>query len=422
MAPTGFSRPLRSSELDRARAEMERALWAEVNPLYMHGLDAAGFVPVLGPGWEPGFVGGRGLVQAARMTWTAAELVRRRGREGSRFAAHASHGVRTIRDRFWDPEYGGVFWRVRAEGGPDEESRGRKHLYGGAFAVYGLANAAEVLGDAGAGDLAFELFAWLERCGRDDEHGGYFECLTREGAVLARGDEDAERPGDDIPRPAWCKSMNAHLHMLEALTALYRVRPDGRVSARIRELMGLFFDRVVRAEGGAYQYFSRSWVPRDGETSYGHDVEIGYLMVEAAEVAWPERLDDAWRLARGLLEHALRWGFDHGGGGLYAEGPAGEPATDRTKVWWAQAEMINACSMMDARYGGDTGIYRDAMLRNWEFCRDHMIDWERGGWRWSADEVGRPMGPVDKANGWKTAYHTARAMMNTVDRLGREEA
>lgn len=422
MGQTRFSQRLPSPDLGFVRAEMERALWGEVLPLYERGLDREGFVAVLGEDWCPGAMGERGIVQAARMTWTAAELVRRRGPAAAAFREHAVHGVRTIRDKFLDPEHGGVFWRVRPGGGATEASRGRKHLYGVAFAIYGLANAADVLGDAEAGGLAFRLFDWLERYAPDMDCGGYFECFARDGRVLGEGDEEAERPGDDIPRPAWCKSMNAQLHAMEALTALVRLRRDPRVVERLRALIEIFFERVVDASGWAHQYFSRTWEPRRGETSYGHDVEIGYLLVESVEAVWPERSEQAWLVARAMVDHSLRWGFDHERGGLFSEGPAGRPATDRTKVWWAQAEMINACSMLDARCGVETAVYRDAMLRNWAFCREWMVDWERGGWRWSVEAAGVPVGTTDKATPWKTAYHTARAMMSTTDRLaGAEE-
>jgi len=41
------------------------------------------------------------------------------------------------------------------------------------------------------------------------------------------------------------KSMNNHLHLLEAYTNLYRVWKDQRVEQRLRELIALFEQRIL---------------------------------------------------------------------------------------------------------------------------------------------------------------------------------
>lgn len=426
---------------------MERALWGEVIPLYTHGLDAGGFVTRLDGRWRP--VGGgsaRRVVQAARMVWTAAELVRRRpaagdgwdgpGGMGVDLRAAVAHGTRTLLDRFVAREGGGLLWEVDGSGRATASGRGRTHAYGVAFAIYALANAGDALGsgEAGALDGAMGLFGWLERHAYDAGHGGYRECFERDGTPVS--DDEAE-PGDSIGRPAGFKSMNTHIHLLEAFTRLYEVTGDATVRERVVELMDIVVDRMIVEPGCTHQFFTRDWRPVTGLTSYGHDVELGYLLVEAAVAAAPERLGEAWAAARMLTDHALACGFDGSTGALHAAGPAFGPATERHTDWWAQAEAVNAFSMLHERFGGETGQYLDALVAAWAFADARLIDHEHGGWWWSptvgGDGAGRPVTVdaagdaagvsvgehTDKANGWKTAYHTGRAMLNTADRLRR---
>jgi mannobiose 2-epimerase len=425
---------------------MERALWGEVVPLYRHGLDESGFVPRLDGRWRP--VGGGGsarrVVQAARMLWTAAELVRRRPAEvggwdgpggiGVDLRGVTDHGTRTLLEKFVDRQGGGLFWEVDASGRPTASGRGRTHAYGVGFAIYALANAGDMQGpgDAGALDGAMRLFGWLERHALDHEHGGYRECFERGGTPVA--DDEAE-PGDSIGRPAGYKSMNTHIHLLEAFTRLFEVTSDASVGRRVVGLVDLVLDRMVVEPGCTHQFFTRDWRPVPGLTSYGHDVELGYLLVEAVGAAVPGRLEEAWRAARMLTDHALAWGFDAETGALHAAGPAFGAATERRTDWWAQAEAVNAFSMMHERFGSETGRYFNAMAAAWRFADGRLIDHEHGGWWWSAGDAAAPVdtagglaggsagGSVgehgDKANGWKTAYHTGRAMLNTADRLRR---
>lgn len=429
---------------------MERALWGEVVPLYTHGLDAAGFVPRLDGRWRP--VGGgrspRRAVQAARMLWMAAELVRRRSGEvdgwdgpggiGVDLRAAVTHGTRTLLERFVDREGGGLLWEVDGAGRATAAGRGRVHAYGVAFGIYALANAGDArgAGEAGSLDGAMRLFAWLERHGYDAGHGGYRECFERDGTLVA---EDEAEPGDSIGRPAGFKSMNTHIHLLEAFTRLYEATGDATVRGRVVELMDIVLDRMVVEPGCTHQFFTRDWRAVPGLTSYGHDVELGYLLVEAAGAAAPERLGEAWAAARVLTDHALAWGFDADTGAVHAAGPAFGPATERHTDWWAQAEAVNASSMLHEWFGGETGRYLDALVAAWGFAEARLIDHEHGGWWWSPAAAGDGAGRhirvdtagdsggagasvgehTDKANGWKTAYHTGRAMLNTADRLRR---
>ena len=55
--------------------------------------------------------------------------------------------------------------------------------------------------------------------------------------------------------------------------------------------------------------------------SFGHDVETAYLLVEAAHaLEKPDEVAQTWQVARGLVDHALDWGWDDDSGSFYDKG------------------------------------------------------------------------------------------------------
>ena len=71
----------------------------------------------------------------------------------------------------------------------------------------------------------------LEEKARDRRHGGYVEFFTEDWQPIV----DPKVNG--YVGPAGNKTYNTHLHVLEALTALYRVWPDPLVKERLAEMI-----------------------------------------------------------------------------------------------------------------------------------------------------------------------------------------
>ena len=122
-----------------------------------------------------------------------------------------------------------------------------------------------------------------------------------------------------------------------------------------------------------------------------YDVETAYLLVEAAEALGRAKDPQTWKVARLLVDHAvLDWGWDNEHGGFYDKGGsfAGE-AFDRKKVWWTQAEGLNApCSCMKSSNG--TPIATENPFSNsGPFIEKHMIDPVHGGWYAETNREGK---------------------------------
>jgi len=164
-------------------------------------------------------------------------------------------------------------------------------------------------------------------------------------------------------------------------------------------------------------YFTPDWRAVPDHDSFGHDVETAYLLLEAAEVL--KQKDDARTLAvaRSLVDHAIQWGWDEKQGGFYDKGAAFQPAWAKEKIWWTQAEGLNALLLMHERFGRQTPRYFDAFLQQWDFICKAQVDPRHGGWYESVSAEGTGASGQAKATIWKAAYHDGRALMNVTERL-----
>lgn len=403
--------------------ELEAVLWAELDGWFPRCVDEeqGGFTAEFDDRWNPTGVRSNSLVFQARMTWVAAEVARRRPEHRERFAAYAEHGLRFLEGSMWDDEHGGFFWELDAEGRPDGDRGAGKHAYGIGFAIYATANVYRLNGDEAALALAQRAFRWLERHAADPDHRGYIEAMDRQGAAIQpRRDEEGRWAKDVIGTAYGHKSMNTHIHLLEAYTALYRVWPDPLLRDRLRELFEIVLRRIYVEPGCLHLFFTPDWTPVPDHVSFGHNVETTYLLLEAAELLGPEAEAFARGPAERLTAHALQYGYDDERGGLYDAGSAFGGPTDTTRVWWAQAEALNAFHLMSVRRDEDAAAnqpYADAFASLWQFVAEFSVDQDAGGWWWSVDEAGQRVGPTGKGNAWKAAYHTGRALLEITDRM-----
>ena len=350
----------------------------------------------------------KALVTQARTVWFFSRLA------GSRFGkaeyvAAARHGFEFLRDRMWDPEQGGFYWQVDAPG--TQALSADKHLYGQAFALYALSEYYAVSRDAEALKLAHRLFELIELHAHDPVYGGYHESFRRDWTPL----EDSS--ASHIGTPNDTKSMNTHLHLMEAVARYYTVSREPLVRERLRELIMILSNAVVRKRLGACtDQYHEDWRPLTGPgkevVSYGHDIENVWLLMEAtqsAAVSDGPLLD----LYVTLFGYALDHGYDHEQGGFFYTGGFGTPALDRRKSWWVQAEgLVSALRMY--RRTGDTA-YRGVFEQTLSWIVDHQVDWTHGEWFSWIGPDGSPSGA--KADPWKGPYHDGRAVLECLELL-----
>lgn len=346
----------------------------------------------------------KGVILTTRILWTFASA----GRffQQDPYAKMAERALQYLYAHFWDETYGGVYWMVSADGAPVER---KKQVYAQAFAIYGLSEFHRMTGNQQSLTRAQELFQLVETHSRDREQGGYLEAFAEDWGIV----EDVRLSVKDLHA---AKTMNTHLHVLEAYTNLFRVWPDDILGQALRELIELFLSRFIDQEtGNLHLFFTEDWTGLSHDISFGHDIEASWLLCEAAEMLHdPDLSQKVSVIALKMVDITLEKGVDHSDGGLWNEaGP--NDHWDRDKHWWPQAEAMVGC--LQAWRTSKDERYLDACGAFWAFIQAHLIDKVYGEWHWGIQPNGQIMNREDKAGPWKAPYHHVRALMEGIERL-----
>jgi cellobiose epimerase len=374
-----------------------------------------GFLSHFSRDWRQLPSDGKFSVFQGRMTWVAAQVVLREPEFKDEYVPIVRHGVDFLANTMWDKEYGGFFWGLDNDGKITPAFGDEKELYGIGFCIYGAAAAYAATHDPRALELAKNGFLWADRHAHDSVYAGYLEWLARDGTPIIPRVPDGTVATNPIG-PINYKSMNTHIHLLEALTELYQVWHNPTLRSRLEELLMIVRDRICVEPGVMNLYFTNAWRPIPDHDSYGHDVETAYLMLESDEVLHGKASDATERMARMLVDHALAYGWDTAHGGFFREGTTFGKPEDTTKEWWVQMEGLNALLMMHERYGKQDSVYFQRFLEQWAFIQKHTIDAQYHGDYNLTKADGTPV-TQDKGSIWKAAYHDGRSFWNVSARL-----
>ena len=347
----------------------------------------------------------KGLIVNSRILWAFSAVYR--ARPEKLFQELAGRAFDFVADKFWDAKHGGAFWRL------DDSSRvvdDSKKIYGQAFCIYALTEFHRAFGSQIALARAKELFELIERHAHDSKFGGYIEVCNRD---WSEAGSEARLSDKDMSEK---KSMNNHLHVLEAYANLYRIWKNPRVEKRLRELIKLFQERILDTRTQHFHhFFDEAWSVRSDTYTFGHDIEGSWLLCEAAEVLDDEALLKNMRAtALRLAEAALNEGVASDGGLRY-EGKGGK-IIDHGKECWPQAEA--AVGFLNAFQISDDEKFLIAARRVWNYIETNLVDRVHGEWFWRISPDGRPDAKLPKVSEWKGPYHATRACLETMRRLG----
>jgi mannobiose 2-epimerase len=248
-------------------------------------------------------------------------------------------------------------------------------------------------------------------------HGGYYDALNR------GWQRDTNPRGNQLgPAP---KSQNSHIHILEGFANLLRVWPDEGLRQREHELLDLTMTNIIDPRTHHLILFMKDdWTPVGDGISYGHDIELSWLLVEAAEVLGdPAVVARARQEAVAIAKATNAEGVDSDGG-VYNEGNLKGPS-NTNKEWWEQAEA--AVGFLNAyQISGDPAYFADS-TRSWRFIEDKFVDRQHGDWHNTLTRDCTPIleikgfrgmtFPSSKLGVWKCPYHNSRSCMQLVERV-----
>lgn len=348
----------------------------------------------------------KGLILHARVLWTFSAAFRLTGRQ--RYRELADHCYAFLEKAFSDKQYGGMYWSVSREGIPVGR---KKQAYALAFAMYGYAEYFRITGIEAARSSAISLYNNIEEHFYDKTADGYIEALSENWEALADlrlSDKDANLP----------KSMNTHLHILEAYTNVFRIWRDPRLKERIAGLLHIFSQRIISpATGNLQLFFTIDWKAQSGVRSFGHDVEAAWLMLEAAEVIGDDDLIEQFRKQAIRTACAAAKGLDSDGGLWYEASENGHLIEE--KHWWPQAEAMVGFFTCWEISKQEEWLLRS--LGSWTFIKNKMLDKKNGEWYWGVDGSGKVLANEDKAGFWKCPYHNGRACIELIERINNLE-
>ena len=316
----------------------------------------------------------------------------------------AERAFNEIKEKFYNSNTQGIYWSINADGTPKDT---KNQIYALSFVIYGLSEFYKISKNQQALDLATELFHSIQDHAYDPVSGGYFEAFTSDWKPI----EDMRLSEKDANEK---KTMNTHLHIVEAYANLYLVWQNEDLRQSIIEILKIIDQYFIDKETWHLKlFFDENWSERKDVVSYGHDIEAAWLLLWCAEVSNDEELAEKYRDYAVKIANATLEGLDEDGGLWYEYDPQ-KNLLIAEKHWWPQAELWIGCVNAYQITGDEK--YLEIFGKNWEFTKKHIIDGKNGEWFWGINADYSTM-QKDKAGFWKCPYHNSRACLEIISRL-----
>lgn len=344
----------------------------------------------------------KGGILNARILWTFSSAYLQE--KNPVYLEMANRAKDFILTHFFDTEFGGTFWKLSCDGQPVDT---KKQIYSQAFFVYAFTEHYRATGKESSLEAAIELFRLIEKHSFDHQLNGYFEAYSRDWELL----EDLRLSEKDANEK---KTMNTHMHILEAYTNLYRVWKDEELARQLRNLILIFIETIVNPETRHLDlFFDEGWTVKGKIISYGHDIEASWLLDEAARVLGDaDLLTEVQAICIGIAEAACE-GLQPDGSLIY-EWDQVSGHLDNDRHWWVQAEAV--VGFLNAYKLTKENEWLDKALKCWNFIDKNLVDREGGDWFWSVNSAGATNLAGDKAGFWKCPYHNSRMCIEVMIR------
>ena len=345
----------------------------------------------------------KGSVLNARILWTFSAAYNATAKP--EYLKMADKAYRYIMEFFIDKEYDGVYWSVDYKGVPLDT---KKQVYAIAFVLYACCEYYKCTKNVAIKTTAIRLYQIIQQYSFDEVKGGYFEAFSRNWQTL----EDLRLSDKDANEK---KTMNTHLHILEAYTNLYRIWPSQELANHQRGLVKDFLSYIISPETGHLDlFFDENWNVKGNTISYGHDIEASWLLLEAAESLKDDDLIIRCKEVAVTLANAAEKGLDTDGGLWYEYEPS-EHLLVKQKHWWPQAEAM--VGFLNAYQVSKDEKYLQYAFHSWQFIKQFILDKKNGEWFWGVNEDHSIMKGQDKVGIWKCPYHNFRACLEIIKRL-----
>ena len=372
-----------------------------LDPYYPAAHDGSygGFVEDRSGTWVPQQDGDKFISEQARLIWTAAkasQFYASNPTQASQYQASATVGFQFLTKMWRDSTNGFGLMVDRNGSNPRNTGKETYIVYGNAFGMYAAAAYYGLTGDANGLNLAISAYNYLNTYFWDSQYGGYY---------ITASDKR--------------KDTNTNVHCLEALIELYNDMPASHalhadVGNRLSTLLARFHDSAMHCPATndcyAYPTMNQDWTANTTDVSFGHDLELSSLMVQAIVALGQDPLASPYITK---IKKVVDFTFSHGGyrsdGGFYYTGNYNNGSVsinDSQLQWWPQAEGLGALCLMRALFPSDAS-YEPTISKSWGFIDTQVIDHTNHGWVREANDW-----TIAKGWEWHCNYHNGRALMN----------
>ncbi|WP_291145371.1 AGE family epimerase/isomerase [Flavobacterium sp. UBA7680] len=344
----------------------------------------------------------KGAVLNSRILWTFSSSYQVTKKENHKKIAERAFDF--LSKYFYDAEFGGLFWSINVDKTPKDT---KNQIYALAFAIYGLTEYYAISKDEKALEIAKKLYFKIQEHSYDPVNKGYLEAFTRNWQPI----EDLRLSDKDANEK---KTMNTHLHIIEAYANLYKVWKDETLRKNSIELLETIEKHFINTETGHLRlFFDENWIEKPDVISYGHDIEAAWLLLQCAEILEDENLVANYRKHAVQIAEVTKEGLDTDGGLWYEFDPEKNELIAE-KHWWVQAEAL--IGFYNAYQLSGNEDYLEIVFKNWKFIKKHILDLKNGEWFWG---IYRDYSLIekDKAGFWKCPYHNSRACMELIQRI-----
>ena len=360
---TGLARAPRLAALHAFVADKALPLWASA------GLDARGvFLEQLHLDGRPDPATARRMRVQARQIYVYAHATLLGLHDGRALAIRA---FELMIANYWQPKRGFIL-SVDPDGAPRDRTQ---TAYDQAFGLLAMAWLHRLTGSADYLRWAAKTLDFMDATLADTQHGGYADAV---GAAT--------------------RCQNPHMHLLEALLALFEATGDEAYLDRADAIHALFSTHFLdRSIPALREFFDPAWRPdpvRGDHLDPGHQLEWVWLLGRYRRHR-PNAADDT-----GLLyTFASRHGIDPRDGLVVDEVLADGRILRGSKRMWPQTEHLK---VQVVRFETTPEIGLGDIDRICGLLLDHYLDLATGAWNDQVGEAGKRLSRVSPASSF---YH-----------------
>jgi len=341
------------------------------------------------------------IIQRARLLWFFSTLSQLES--FAEYKIFADNQYLELINHFYDNQFSGFIWEVDCNYVPTNK---RKQTYAQAFCIYALSEYYALSGNEEAKLLALETFENLETKAWDNSNDGYIEALDQKWAFM----QDMRLSPKDKNEP---KTMNTHLHVLEAYTTLAKVATSHTVEISLARVLRLYSDKFFNKDNHHFHlFFDKNWKIKSNIISFGHDIESAWLMQEAAEVIHDRELQNRMKiLSLSIADNIMNVGLSPEVG---VKNEIDDSNSDDTFDWWPQAEAV--IGYINAYEVSNDPKYLEVANGCMRYIQKYFLNEKHGEWYWKIDHTLKPVVGISKSNGWKAPYHNGRMYLEILKR------